>query len=84
MSDLKSAIDHHSAGQEHHLSKHARSELPPRDFAGPHHSYPVENKAHARAAEMDAGIAAKRGKISAAEKDRIDHKADRVLQGKRP
>ena len=82
MSDLKSAIDHHSAGQSHHLSSHARSELPARDFAGPHKSYPVENKAHARAAQMDAGIEAKHGKISAAEKERIDRKAGRVLRGK--
>ncbi len=84
MSHLKDAISTHAKGQDEHLSKHGRAELPSRDFAGKDRSYPVENKAHARAAELDAGIEAKRGKISEGEKDRIDRKADRVLKGKRP
>ena len=41
------------------LSKAARSKLPARDFAGPGRSYPVENKAHARAAMMDSKDAPK-------------------------
>ncbi len=57
-----------------------RKDLPSKDFAGPDRSYPVENKAHARAAELDAGIAAEKGRISAAEKGRIDRKADNVLR----
>ncbi len=84
MSDLKDAIATHAKGQDEHLSTHSRAKLPSRDFAGKGRSYPVENKAHARAAEMDAGIEARRGKISEGEKDRIDRKADRVLRGKRP
>jgi len=36
-------------------------------------------KIQARAAEMDAGIAEKKGRMSAAEKNRIDAKALKVL-----
>ncbi len=61
------------------LSEKGRTKLPKKDFAGPGRSYPVENKAHARAAEMDAGIEAKRGKIPESEKDRIDSKARKEL-----
>lgn len=62
------------------LTKASRKALPKKDFAGPGKSYPVENKAHARAAEMDAGSAAKKGRMSDAEKDRIDAKARKVLK----
>lgn len=57
------------------LTKGARKALPKKDFAGPGRSFPIENRAHARAAIMDAGIDAKKGRITTAEKKRIDKKA---------
>ena len=62
------------------LSPTARKDLPKKDFAGPGKSFPVENRAHAKAAILDAGTEAKRGKMSAAEKSKIDRKADAVLK----
>lgn len=61
------------------LTPRKRSKLPKKDFAGPGRSYPVSDKAHARAAEMDAGIAAKKGRISQTTKKKIDSKAKKVL-----
>jgi len=61
------------------LTPKKRKSLPKKEFAGPGKSYPVPDKAHARAAEMDAGIAEKKGRMSAAEKNRIDAKALKVL-----
>ena len=66
------------------LSKPARAKLPSSDFAGPKRSFPVEDKAHARAAERLAPRAQKAGTITTAQKDRIDSKANTVLhQGKK-
>lgn len=65
------------------LTTRKRSALPKKDFAGPGRSYPVEDKKHARAAEMDAGVAAKKGRISQAEKKKIDAKAKRTLAKKK-
>ncbi len=62
------------------LSKGARKKLPKRDFAGPDRSYPVENRAHAQAAVLDAGVARKKGRMSKGEEKRIDRKADKVLK----
>lgn len=47
------------------LTAKARSKIPAGDFAGRGRSYPIENKAHAIAAERDAGF-------HPAEKARID------------
>ena len=66
------------------LTPRKRSNLPRKDFAGPGRSYPVEDKAHARAAEMEAGIAWKKGRMSSGEKNRIDAKARKVLKGGKP
>lgn len=66
------------------LTTKKRSSLPKKDFAGPGRSYPVEDKAHARAAEMEAGIAWKKGRMSTGEKNRIDAKARKVLKGGKP
>lgn len=63
------------------LTPKKRSSLPKKDFAGPGRSYPVENAAHAKAAEMEAGIAWKKGRMSAGEKNRIDAKARKTLKG---
>ncbi len=62
------------------LSKGARKALPKRDFAGPGRSYPVENRKHAEAAVLDAGVARKKGRMSKGEEKRIDRKADKVLK----
>jgi hypothetical protein len=59
------------------LSKAARSRLPAKDFAGPDRSFPVENKAHAKAALMDRKDAPK------ADRAAIKRKADAVLRGKK-
>ena len=55
------------------LTSKERSKLPAKDFAGPGRSYPVEDKAHARAAK---GFAAMH---HAPNKAAIDAKADKVL-----
>ena len=39
------------------LTAEARRKLPAKDFAGPGRSYPIPDKAHARAAEMLIGHA---------------------------
>ena len=62
------------------LSKGARKALPKKDFAGPGRSYPVENRKHAEAAVLDAGVAHKKGRMSKTEEKRIDKKADAVLK----
>lgn len=36
------------------LTKSARKALPAKDFAGPGRTFPVENRAHAKAAIMDS------------------------------
>jgi hypothetical protein len=61
------------------LDAAARKRLPAKDFAGPGRSYPIEDKAHARNAKARASQAEHEGRISEAEKARIDAKADRKL-----
>lgn len=55
------------------LSSTARSKLPKKDFAGPGRSFPVENKAHAKAAIMDSRSAPKadRARIIARAKKKL-------------
>lgn len=58
-----------------------RKKIPAKDFAEPEkRAYPIENKAHARNAKARASQAAKAGRMSKAEENRIDKKADRVLK----
>jgi hypothetical protein len=59
------------------LTAKARKALPKSAFAGPGRSYPVEDKAHARAAKAYASRFA-----SPVERAKIDAKANKVL-GKR-
>lgn len=49
---------------------------PRRDFALPGGRFPIPDKAHARAAELDAGH------LPPAEKAKVDAKARKVLKGK--
>ena len=65
------------------LSTKARAKLPSSDFAGPDRSYPVENKAHAVAAERLVGRGEAAGNISQATGNKIKAKAAKVL-GKKP
>ena len=55
------------------LTAKARAALPASAFAGPGRSYPVQDKAHARAAKMLDYHA------SPAEKKKIDARANKVL-----
>jgi hypothetical protein len=62
------------------LKADTRNELPDKDFAEPEkRAYPIEDKAHARNAKARASQAVKAGRMSKAEKIRIDKKADAVL-----
>jgi hypothetical protein len=45
--------------------------------------YPIEDKAHARAAKSRASQMKNKGKLSSAEKAKIDAKADKVIKGKK-
>ena len=61
------------------LTAKARKQLPRADFALPGGRYPVEDKAHARDAKARASQQVKAGNLSAADKARVDRKADAVL-----
>lgn len=65
------------------LSTRARKALPKGDFAGPGRSYPVPDKSHAANAKARASQAVNAGRMSAAEKAKIDAKANKVLKGGR-
>lgn len=58
------------------LSAQARRRLPPNAFAGPNRSYPVEDKAHARAALLLIN----KGSLDAAEKAKVRARAQAMLK----
>jgi hypothetical protein len=63
------------------LNAGKRNKLPAKDFAEPEkRAYPVEDKPHARNAKARASQAVKAGRMSKAEKTKIDKKADAVLK----
>lgn len=63
------------------LSEGERDALPASKFAEPDkRAYPIEDAAHARNAEARASQAAKAGHMSRAEEQRIDKKADAVIE----
>lgn len=65
------------------LDTSKRDKLPARDFAEPEkRAYPVEDAAHARNAKARATQAVKAGRMSKAEKAKIDKKADAKLAEK--
>lgn len=70
------------------LTTAKRNALPSSVFAGPGRSYPVPDKSHAANAKARATQAVKAGRMSSAEKSKIDAKANRVLgssaSGSRP
>jgi hypothetical protein len=58
-----------------------RKKLPAKDFAEPEkRAYPIEDKPHARNAKARASQAVKAGRMSKAEEQEIDKKADAVLK----
>lgn len=62
------------------LKAKSRKKLSKSDFAEPDkRAYPVEDKPHARNAKARASQAVKAGRMSKAEKGKIDKKADAVL-----
>lgn len=62
------------------LTKQARAEIAPGKFAGPHHSFPVENKNHAKAALLDVGKSERAGNISSHEAAVVRSAAHRELK----
>ncbi|AWN40709.1 DUF6582 domain-containing protein [Methylobacterium durans] len=65
------------------LTSDKREDLPNSKFALPEgRKYPIEDKAHARNAKARAAQQEKEGNLSAADKKKVDAKADRVLKGK--
>jgi hypothetical protein len=61
------------------LTTKARKQLPNSSFAGPGRSYPIEDRAHAIDAKARAKQQFDRGRISKAELDSIDAKANKKL-----
>ena len=61
------------------LTTSERNALPDSAFAGPNRSYPVEDRAHAKAAKSRASQAFNAGAIDKAEEEKIDATADKVL-----
>jgi hypothetical protein len=64
------------------LTTEARKKLPKSAFALPGGRYPIEDKAHARDAKARASQGYNSGHLSAAEKAKVDQKADSVLAKK--
>jgi len=62
------------------LTSHQRDKLPGSKFALPGHRYPIEDAAHAKNAKARAAQQVKKGKLSAADKKKVDDKADEVLK----
>ena len=61
------------------LTQEARDELPAKDFAGKHRTYPIEDRAHAANAKARARQQFDKGHLSAAEYEEIMRKADAEL-----
>lgn len=63
------------------LTKTQRDKLPARKFAEPDkRAYPIEDADHARNAKSRASQAVKAGRMSKAEANKIDRKADAVIK----
>ncbi len=64
------------------LSAKTRKSLPKSVFAGPDRSYPVPDASHAANAKARASQAVNSGRMSPAQKAKIDSKANKVLKGR--
>jgi hypothetical protein len=63
------------------LSTAKRDSLPKSSFGLPEErKYPMPDESHARDAKARASAQAKTGKLSAADKAKVDRKADRILE----
>lgn len=65
------------------LTAAARKKIPASQFAGPDRSYPVPDASHAANAKARASQAVNAGRMSKAEEEKIDSKADAVLGKKK-
>jgi hypothetical protein len=65
------------------LTTKQRKKLPDSEFAGPGRSYPVNDRPHAANAKARATQMEEKGKLSKAEKEKIDAKANKVLRKKK-
>jgi len=62
------------------LTTRQRNNLPTKEFALPkEHKYPIPDKSHARNAKARAAQEYNAGKLSKAQEEKIDRKADRKL-----
>ena len=62
------------------LTEKKRDKLPESKFGLPdEHKYPMPDKSHAANAKARASQQEKKGNLTAAEKAKIDRKADRIL-----
>lgn len=62
------------------LSEKKRDNLPDSKFGLPEeHKYPMPDESHARNAKARASQQRKKGNLTASEKEKIDRKADRIL-----
>jgi len=61
------------------LTTRSRNKLPKSAFALPGEKYPIEDKRHATNAKARASQQFKAGHLTAADKAKVDAKADRVL-----
>ena len=65
------------------LKDEDKDELPKSKFALPdERKYPIEDEAHARNAKARAAQQEKAGNLSAADRRKVDAKADQALKGK--
>lgn len=66
------------------LTTKQRNKLPKKVFGEPgERKYPMPDKSHAKNAKARASQMVKKGKLSSAEKSKIDAKADKVLKKKK-
>lgn len=65
------------------LTTKTRKSLPKKDFALPGGKYPVEDKTHAANAKARATQQYNAGKLSAADRNKVDSKANAVLSRKK-
>ena len=65
------------------LTSKGRAKIPAAKFAGPNRSYPVEDKAHAKAAIGLSAFAVQKGTLSPAGRAKIVAKAEKVINKKK-
>jgi hypothetical protein len=62
------------------MTEKKRDKLPDSNFGLPdEHKYPMPDKSHARNAKARASQQVKKGNLTKSDKEKIDRKADRIL-----